>query len=118
MTRPITPETLSAILAWRRPYEADPSVTHYTIAAAVGVTQPTVSRHARIDGWAPDADVAQARRSAARRKAGGKPSSTRRPPKPAPAFQPAASPASIWQLAAGKSVSTVRQGGRHVEVSA
>lgn len=31
---------------------------------------------------------------------------------------PAAAPVSIWQLAAGKAITTVRQGGRHVEVSA
>ena len=31
---------------------------------------------------------------------------------------PAAAPVSIWQLAAGKAIATVRQGGRHVEVSA
>lgn len=122
---------VEAISAWREAYETDPMVTHYTIAEAIGVTQPTVTKRVARMGWVVPDDVASARKNGHKNKRsrkpdalvssvwqlaapGGKPVSAERGDQPAEAK----APASVWQFADGKRVTTTRQDGRHVEVEA
>ena len=113
MTNRLTTETIAAIAAWRERYEADGLVTHSTIAKAVGVSVPSVRKYSLAMGWRASPDAEHLRRSNA-----GRLSAAAKRLRDAVPLPPAAAPVSIWQLAAGKAIATVRQGGRHVEVCA
>lgn len=112
MTAKLTTETIAAIAAWRERCEADGLVTHSTIAKAVGVSVSSARKYSLAMGWRASREAAHLRRNTGRLAAAAK---WLREAEPLP---PAAAPVSIWQFAAGKAIATVRQGGRHVEVSA
>lgn len=110
------PELIARISAWRDAYQCDPRVTLLMIAKDVGVSLGTVSTRIKNLEWTPSAAVERARK-------GHKHDGFRefpRPTGPAEAEDgvlPMAAP-SVWHLASGRSVTTVRRGGRHVEVDA
>lgn len=108
---------VDAIQAWRQAYETDPLVTHYTIAAAIGVTQPTVSKRVRRLGWVVPEAVARTRKGAKPKVSSKARYRAERGLAPPRVHAQACAPASVFQLALGRLVTTVRHGGRHVEVS-
>jgi hypothetical protein len=119
------PAIVAAVSSWRERYETDPDVTHRMIAAAVGLTQPTVSRYIAEMGWHVLPEVVKERRNHSRNllaRCTVKRASAPQPTKIGGAayvgFKPASAPASVWQWAGGTAVATARQGGKHIEVSA
>jgi len=105
----------AAIDAWRDRYASDLSVTQYTIAAAVGASQPTVAKYMRRLGW-PEQSRSMGVKRCLHARFG---EHVKKAPKmPAPPPPPPAVASSIWCLAAGRLVSTTRRGGKHIEVRA
>lgn len=109
---------VDAIQAWRSAYETDPLVTHYTIAAAIGVTQPTVSKLVRRLGWVvPDA-VARTRKGAKPKVSSKASYRAERGLAPPRSNTQACAPASVWDYGSCAAVITRRGQHQRIEVSA
>lgn len=109
---------VDAIQAWRVAYETTPSVTLYTIAAAIGVSSPTVSKRVKRLGWVVPAAVAMARRGAKPKVSSKVRYRAERGLAPPRSHAQACAPASVWDYGSCAAVITRRGQHQRIEVAA